>query len=128
MQIRMVFEKEDIKTLIVEHLRSKGIKVDPVTMVFRGSAKVIVEVDGAEIETEDSSVIDPPPPAETLRLEEPRATPPPDISDIRAASAALKDKKPGMYGEPAKSSLAGAMTEEEARAFLTNGGGRPSGR
>jgi hypothetical protein len=94
-------------------------------MTFKGSAKVTVEVDGTEIESDDQPVLDAPPPV-APRAEAP--APASSIDDIRAASVALKDKKPGMFGEPPKSSLTGAMTEDEARAFLTSGGGRPSGR
>jgi hypothetical protein len=98
-------------------------------MKLKGSVTVTVEVDGAEIEEEGPQSSPPydsgekePPALEPLTPQEK------NITDIKAASAALMDKKPGLYGEPARSSLAGAMSEEEARAFLTNGGGRSSGR
>jgi hypothetical protein len=126
MRIQLTFGKQDLMNLIADHLRLKGIKVDQSTMTYKGSAKIVVEVDGAELDEEPVEPNTAAPPRAERR--ESAEAPPASIDEIRAASAALKDQKPGMYGDPGKSTLAGAMSEDEARAFFTNGGGRPSGR
>lgn len=113
MKIVMTFDREDLKELISDHLRRKGLDVATADMKFTGTAKVTVEVDGKTVEAAPDT---PATPAVTPRRDAVE-DPPMDLDDIKAASAAITNKKPGMY--PVEhTKLDGEMSEEEAAAFF----------